>query len=1071
MEVLKVNPFFVECGGSINLDKYLPKQTGNAGKVLHTDGGSLYWDWALDINSLTQKVTPISTDLVVIEDSEDSYNKKKVLISALGGGGGDSYWSRVTGTPNYIQPETLGDHIRTMQSGESYARIELTDDGLLRFGGGSSPVDVWLYRAGAGIIQNSGKFYVVNGVHMDDIYEYGSSGITVTTSSSSKGLYYAADYSSGATDRWIADKAYVDSVAGASGTFIGLTDTPGAWTGTAGHFVIVNSTPNALIFQDPSSYNLSNFNDDLTHTDTNAIHDNVSQEIQAVATKSSPVDADVVLIEDSAASWAKKSVTIANLLSGTTYTFSDGLTETAGDVDLGGSISASVALTVADSVTFRLEDADGGSAESYVEFGPTTAAEWSYFTVTMRGTTSQIQFHSENATGSAWTGIDIENGSIEITDTVSSKGMYYVADYSSGATARWIPDKAYVDSVSGTDSAAIHDDTADEINQITSKAVPITNDIVIIEDSAASWVKKKVALGDLPFSSVNSGSGITIDGSNNIDLGGTLDADAIVESQSSADVIRLEGDDQSNYSTRLSVGTEQFYVYSYATTGYVTTSGYSLIDMWRGTYVILTMSSNGTLVKTLNINASQMLITDTISTKGLEYAADYSTSWGDRSIPDKAYVDSVAGSSSTFIGLSDTPSAWTGAAGYLVMVNSTPNALVFQQPSSYTLSNFSNDLTDFSYINLTGTNFTAQEAGTNFIYHSDSDEHILIGIGAGDSLTTGALYNIAIGDYSLSDNTTGDNNVAIGSSALENDLGSNNIAIGITAGQGAAATTHLYNVFIGTYAGRYLYTGAEDNIIIGYYAGYGNISPTAVSHTNVLIGGAAGRDINGATGNVGIGYHALTDLIGGDDNIAIGKNSGDLITSGSTNLLIGRDTAGTLTTGTTNLIIGHYIDVDSSSATEVFRLGYDTTHLLEGSLSSGSQWWGSDYEFRLNNFMEFDEMTAPGNPAADKGRLYVADNGGTTTLYFKDSSGTVTNLLQSGSSHEIRADSGVSVTTSGTGVTFSSSFSDTNYAIHVRCFDGSGNNVDFTVTSKATSGFTITPATNCSADYICIADE
>lgn len=48
-------------------------------------------------------------------------------------------------------------------------------------------------------------------------------------------------------------------------------------------------------------------------------------------------------------------------------------------------------------------------------------------------------------------------------------------------------------------------------------------------------------------------------------------------------------------------------------------------------------------------------------------------------------------------------------------------------------------------------------------------------------------------------------------------------------------------------------------------------------------------------------------------------------------------------------------------------------------------------EFR--SYLEFPEITAPGNPAANKGRLYVADDTGTTTLYFKDSAGTATSLM------------------------------------------------------------------------------
>lgn len=52
---------------------------------------------------------------------------------------------------------------------------------------------------------------------------------------------------------------------------------------------------------------------DLTHTDVDAVHDNVAGEISAVVEKVAPVAADLLLIEDSAAANAKKRVQIGNL--------------------------------------------------------------------------------------------------------------------------------------------------------------------------------------------------------------------------------------------------------------------------------------------------------------------------------------------------------------------------------------------------------------------------------------------------------------------------------------------------------------------------------------------------------------------------------------------------------------------------------------------------------------------------------------------------------------------------------------------------------------------------------------
>jgi hypothetical protein len=53
--------------------------------------------------------------------------------------------------------------------------------------------------------------------------------------------------------------------------------------------------------------------------DFSAIHGNVSGEINAITAKATPVGADIVLIEDSAASFAKKKVTLTDLLASTTF--------------------------------------------------------------------------------------------------------------------------------------------------------------------------------------------------------------------------------------------------------------------------------------------------------------------------------------------------------------------------------------------------------------------------------------------------------------------------------------------------------------------------------------------------------------------------------------------------------------------------------------------------------------------------------------------------------------------------------------------------------------------------------
>lgn len=56
----------------------------------------------------------------------------------------------------------------------------------------------------------------------------------------------------------------------------------------------------------------------------------------------------------------------------------------------------------------------------------------------------------------------------------------------------------------GTDNTAIHDNVAGEIAAITEKVAPVSGDLLVIEDSAASNVKKRVQIGNLPIGGAGS---------------------------------------------------------------------------------------------------------------------------------------------------------------------------------------------------------------------------------------------------------------------------------------------------------------------------------------------------------------------------------------------------------------------------------------------------------------------------------------------------------------------------------------------------------------------------------------
>lgn len=56
--------------------------------LTHTDADAIHDNVAGEINAVVAKATPVAGDIVLIEDSEDSFNKKKADISTLLGGGG-----------------------------------------------------------------------------------------------------------------------------------------------------------------------------------------------------------------------------------------------------------------------------------------------------------------------------------------------------------------------------------------------------------------------------------------------------------------------------------------------------------------------------------------------------------------------------------------------------------------------------------------------------------------------------------------------------------------------------------------------------------------------------------------------------------------------------------------------------------------------------------------------------------------------------------------------------------------------------------------------------------------------
>jgi hypothetical protein len=204
--------------------------------------------------------------------------------------------------------------------------------------------------------------------------------------------------------------------------------------------------------------------------DATAIHDNVASEISAITEKVSPVGADMLIIEDSAAANVKKRVQITNLPAGGEINDlegdgASGILDNEVPVGTGAGTVSYLALSTAGAVSFN------GTA-----FSQAALADLSDVTA---------------KTGSGTT-VVMDTSPTIVTPTIASfaNAAHDHEDAAGGATL-----------ASAATPTAIHDDIASEISAVTLKATPVSGDFLLIEDSAAANVKKRITVGSLPAGS------------------------------------------------------------------------------------------------------------------------------------------------------------------------------------------------------------------------------------------------------------------------------------------------------------------------------------------------------------------------------------------------------------------------------------------------------------------------------------------------------------------------------------------------------------------------------------------
>lgn len=183
--------------------------------------------------------------------------------------------------------------------------------------------------------------------------------------------------------------------------------------------------------------------------------------------------------------------------------------------------------------------------------------------------------------------------------------------------------------------------------------------------------------------------------------------------------------------------------------------------------------------------------------------------------------------------------------------------------------------------------------------------------------TTGA-NNLAVGQNALATNTTGGGNTAIGRNSMNlNTTGSENTAIGRnslnknTTANGNSAigyytlrenTTGQFNTAVGTYSEQFNTTG-NNNASLGYQALYNNTTGSG----NTAVGFTASSANTTGENNTSVGIAAMEKNTTGNRNTALGHQAlyGDGGATGSNNTAVGSSALYKNTTGEGNVALGY----------------------------------------------------------------------------------------------------------------------------------------------------------------------
>ena len=235
----------------------------------------------------------------------------------------------------------------------------------------------------------------------------------------------------------------------------------------------------------------------------------------------------------------------------------------------------------------------------------------------------------------------------------------------------------------------------------------------------------------------------------------------------------------------------------------------------------------------------------------------------------------------------------TGALNGYIPVSDNNGVMTWTSPDSMIVNMNINDLND-GYTDQQNNLYFFSNPSNNIIYGT----HNNIAIGQGSLDNNSGNDNIAIGESSLTQNTTGNINVAVGTRALNgNQTGYGNSAIGYQTLE--MNTTGSENTAIGQNSLPSNTTGGQNTAV-----GSGALISNTIGSANVAIGlNSSYKNIDGA-GNTAVGYGSLFQNINGSSNATLGENSLEN-NQGSQNTAIGNIAGSNQSNGNQNTFIGY----------------------------------------------------------------------------------------------------------------------------------------------------------------------